>query len=199
MNLGFKKLIATPHVYQEYYPNTSETINKAGEELKRVVRLKGWDVQIGYAAEYFLDEHFEKLLNNDDILTLPGNYLLFELPFVAAPPQLESVIFQMNIKRYKPILAHPERYLYWSKDFSKYERLKDMGCLFQLNLLSILGGYGPEVSNNAKKMLNKGLIDLIGSDCHHIGHINRLNEGLKKNQLRIFDQQPFRNKELFHV
>jgi len=198
MNLGFKRLIATPHVYWQYYPNTSETIKKAGEELKRAVRVKEWDVQIDYAAEYFLDEHFEKILSEDDILTLPGNYLLFELPFVAAPPQMESVIFNMNIKRYKPILAHPERYLYWGKDFKKYERIKDMGCLMQLNLLSLAGGYGPEVAQNAKKMLKAGLFDLVGTDGHHLGHVGRLKEALNKKLFSALEEHTFSNQMLFN-
>ena len=197
MDLGFRHLITTPHVYHDYYPNSTETIKEKGEALRRAVRMKGWEVKIDYAAEYFLDEHFEKRLAADDILLLPGKHLLFELPFFAPPPQLEEVIFQMTIKTYKPILAHPERYTFWFKKKEKYERLRDMGCLFQLNILSLAGHYGPEVRKNAEWLVEQQFIDLAGSDLHHEAHLQQLRQALDNNQLHQLDNITAKNHSLF--
>lgn len=197
MKLGFKRLVTTPHIYLEYYPNTTAIIQEKGEALRRAVRMKGWNVQIDYAAEYYLDEHFEKLLEAKDILTLPGNYLLFELPFFSAPPQMEDVVFQMTIKGYKPILAHPERYTYWLKNKAKYERLKDMGCAFQINILSLVGHYGPEVKKNAEWLIEQDMADFAGTDLHHRNHLGGLRQALERGDLFFLDKFSVKNQSNF--
>lgn len=196
--LGFNKILSSPHVMAGHYPNTSTHLKETGAALKKSLNSAGIDIPFGHGAEYYLDEYFENLIDQDDLLTLQEKYLLFELSFVAPPPQLEETIFKLKIKRYKPILAHPERYTYWSKKFTRYERLKEMGCLFQLNLLSIIGGYGPEVEKNAKKMLKAGLFDLAGTDAHNLQHVEKLKHALSKGLFSTLNNYPFKNKDFFY-
>ena len=100
-----------------------------------------------------------------------GNYVLFELAFINPPDSLYSVIFKLITNGYKPILAHPERYSFWHHDFKKYEELVEKGVLLQLNINSLTGHYSPDVKRIAERMIDQNMISLLGSDCHHAGHI----------------------------
>ena len=53
----------------------------------------------------------------------------------------------------------------------QYQKLKNAGCYFQLNLLSCVGYYGKEVAQTAEKLLLEGYVDFTGSDVHHQKHI----------------------------
>ena len=85
--------------------------------------------------------------------------------------QLFEILFELQLKGYQPVLAHPERYNFYHHNFSMYEQLKKAGCLFQMNLLSSVGYYGKDVAIAADKLLDKRLIDFVGSDIHHENHI----------------------------
>ncbi|MFK7946523.1 MAG: CpsB/CapC family capsule biosynthesis tyrosine phosphatase, partial [Saprospiraceae bacterium] len=73
-----------------------------------------------------------------------------------------------------PILAHPERYTYYAKNFERFQDLKSRGCKLQLNLLSLTGHYGKEVKDLAIRMLNDNLYDFVGTDTHNLGHVEKL-------------------------
>lgn len=77
---------------------------------------------------------------------------------------LDNILLRIKSKGYVPVLAHPERYVYM--DESDYRQLKGMNVLFQLNLSSIVGGYGSEVKKKAGWLLKNGFYDLTGSDTH---------------------------------
>ncbi len=197
-DMGYKKLITTPHVYQEYYPNEPDTILPGLEALKAAVAAENIPIELHAAAEYFMDEHFEELLEKKALLTLKDNYVLVEMSFFGAPPDLENYLFQMQIKGYKPILAHPERYLYYKGNIEKYQRIKELGCLLQLNILSLTGYYDRAVQQNARELIKEGLIDLLGTDLHHDIHADKLALALKDRKIaKLLEEYEFRNKELF--
>ncbi len=113
-----------------------------------------------------------------------GKHILVELPFMNEPPNLGSCLFELQIAGYKPILAHPERYLYYANDREKYLELKDRGILFQLNMLSPLGFYSKPVADAAQYLVQQNLIDLVGSDTHHIRHMNILPDAIQNKLYR---------------
>ncbi len=195
--LGYQCLWLTPHVHRELYPNTAETIQPAFEVLQAAVQRAGLSVQLHVAAEYYVDDWFETLLEKGSLLTLPQRHVLIELSFFAAPPRLEEILFQMRIKGYRPILAHPERYGYFTRQGLKpFERLRQLGCKLQVNLLSLAGTYGKEVQHFAQKMLQKGYVDLIGTDVHHEAHLSQLQQWLRRRGLRIPQGQTLINATL---
>ena len=100
----------------------------------------------------------------------------------------------MQVAGYKPVLAHPERYSYYHKNFNEYLKLKNAGCLFQLNLLSTVGYYGEEVFEAGKKLLNKGLIDFVGSDVHHKNHIDWFDKKVLLKDLTPFKESIMANQ-----
>jgi len=182
IELGYKKLITTPHVYKDYYPNTTAIIQEGLKTLQQAVREEKLDIEINAAAEYFIDQHFEKLLADKDLLCVFENQVLVEFSFFGPPPNLSEILFEMQIKGYQPILAHPERYAFLQADLRQYNELKSMGCLFQANLLAFTEHYGKPVKETALSLLKNKLYDYAGSDLHHMKHaalLNKLNEDYK--------------------
>lgn len=195
--LGYQKIITSPHVMCDYYQNTPEKILKGLDEVRNELERQNIDIEFFAAAEYNLDDGLSKLIKEKKILTFGNNYVLFELPFMNEPPNLQEVIFDFQMAGYKPILAHPERYTYWYRNTERYEELKDRGVLMQLNLLSLTGHYSPETKKIAEKMVENNLINAIGTDCHRIEHLLHLEEHLSLKHIhQLVNQENLLNKKL---
>jgi protein-tyrosine phosphatase len=174
---GIKKFICTPHVIGDMYRNTPETINDALWKLQKAVSQNGMSVEISAAAEYMLDDHFMELLRKKESLQkLTKNYILTELSYSTAPEKLEEISFEINTNNYQPIMAHPERYPYYHHNYETYSRLKELGFLLQVNLLSLTGYYGKTVAKAAKYILDNNLADFVGTDLHHFNHLKVLTD-----------------------
>lgn len=195
--LGFNKIVTTPHIMANVYPNTPETINEGLKVLRTALQEKNIAIQIEAAAEYKVDELFAEYLEADNLLTFGDNYVLIELSFVGPPLNLEEVIFTMRTKGYKPILAHPERYRYWNDKLHKIEHLRAIGCLLQLNLMSLVGQYGLPSKIAAQKLLSNNQIDFLGTDLHRFEDINTLQKLLKsKDEFKKISQLNLLNKSI---
>lgn len=196
-NMGFRQLITTPHIMADLYPNTPAIIKAKLKEVRAAIAQEGLEIKLYAAAEYLMDEGFEEKIDQGDLLTLPGNRVLVEMSFLSPPPRLEHYLFKLQTQGYRPLLAHPERYLFYRKDFTQYENLKDRGCEFQLNLLSLTGYYGKPTKDIALRLIKEKKIDFIGTDTHHQQHTNLAIKSLSnKNTNRILSDYPFRNPAL---
>jgi len=175
--LGYKKLITTPHVLWDMYKNTHEVIHEKLAQVKEAVKNEGIDVEIHAAAEYFLDEHVEELLRNKvPLLTIKDNMVLTEFSMAFPSMNVKEMLFEMEMQGYQPIIAHPERYTYLERNKDFYRELKDIGCLFQLNILSLGGHYGRSVTELSHYLLKNNYYSLLGTDLHHSGHLDGLHE-----------------------
>ena len=184
-NLGFGKLIATPHTMAGVWDNNSEDIKKSYESLKN--KLEVGQSDISFASEYLLDSTFLEKIQSQKLLCLKDNYVLIELSYLQAPVNLYEILFELQIKGYIPVLAHPERYSYFFNDFKSFEKLKNSGCLFQLNLMSTVGHYGIDSVRIADKLLREKMIDYVGSDIHHKGHLEVFEKPVIIKNLSIFE------------
>lgn len=172
---GIKNFITTPHVLGDVYPNSSETIKEKLEEVRKELLKRGYnDIKIDASAEYMMDEQFSKRLAKKDILPLKDNYILVEMSYFNAPINLYEILFEIQLKGYKPVLAHPERYNFLHNDLENYYKLKKAGCLFQLNLLSLTEQYGKNVQKISNELLKQDLYNFVGSDTHHKQHLQLL-------------------------
>lgn len=195
--MGYSKIITTPHVMSDFYKNTPETILGGMEIVKAELEKQKIDITLEAAAEYYLDENLEQKIHDGTLLTFGDNYVLFELPFMSEPPNLASFIFELQTNGYKAVLAHPERYGFWYKDFDKYHELVDKGVLLQLNILSLVGHYGPEAQSIAEKMIDEGLISFLGSDCHNTMHQKGIEIARTKKYFhKLVESGKLKNKEL---
>lgn len=181
--LGISRVIATPHIYWDYYPNTKSELEGSFSNFKKHVSDQNIDLELELSAEYFLDEHFIQLIEKGELMPFSGDHILFEISPLAENPLLEETIFSLRINGFSPILAHVERYLYLSNQIKKIQKLKDMGCSFQLNILSLTGAYGGPVKHFAKMLLKHNLIDFLGTDIHHSNHLAEIEKGVKKSNL----------------
>ncbi len=181
--LGVKQFIPTPHVMQDFYPNTDETIGDSYQRLLEAIDSNLLSkITINPAAEYMMDTHFENLINEQNLFTLKGNYVLVEMSYFQQPLNLEDIIFQVKTKGYIPVLAHPERYSFFHNKKEYYNTLKGLGCYFQLNLLSLSDHYGNGVEKTANYLIDENLIDFVATDTHNENHIKKLsNLNLNKN------------------
>ena len=195
--LGFKKIITTPHTMCDYYKNTPEIILGGLEDVRKELKAQSIDIEINAASEYNLDDGLSKLITDKQVLTMGDNYVLFELPFMSEPPNFQEIVFQFQTSGYKPILAHPERYSYWYDDFEKYDELRAKGILLQLNLLSLTGHYSPQTKKVAEKMVEANLIDAVGTDCHRIEHLQILENHLTNKYFhQLANQTNLLNKKI---
>lgn len=197
-SFGITQIITTPHIIQHVWNNTTEIITNTKNETQTNLNAENINIPFKAAAEYLMDDQFEVLVKNKDLLTLKDNYVLVEMSYINAPIQLYNILFDLQVAGYIPVLAHPERYLFYHNNFNEYSKLKKAGCLFQLNLLATTGYYGKGVTKIAEELLKKGMYDYVGSDAHHKNHIasfekrieikdvTPLNEIIKNNQFFKF-------------
>ena len=196
--LGYRKIITTPHIMWDMYKNTRETILERLEWVRTTVKEAGLDVEIHAAAEYFLDDYVAGLVaNNEPLLTVKDKMVLVEFSMAYPSHSLKDILFDMQMQGYQPIIAHPERYIYLEQNKAFYGELKDIGCLFQLNLLSLGGHYGKSTQVLAEYLLKKGYYDLVGTDLHGFRHL----EGLKNPALlsplsKLLETGNIKNRDL---
>lgn len=175
---GIKRIFFTPHVTQDVFENTPATITPAFDLLKKSVENQGIDVKLDFSAEHRLDANFRLIFDNKDFKPLPNNYLLVENSFVQEAWNLDAVLFDMIMKGYNPILAHPERYSFYFAHPERYDQIHAAGTKFQVNLLSLAGYYGKEVKRFAEMLIEKNLVDFIGTDIHNEKHADVIEEYL---------------------
>lgn len=169
---GFKKLKMTPHFMKDYPQNTKPDIE---EKFKAFCQDHGNNVgvELSLGGEYMLDSCFldrcaEGFLTLDKERTL----VLCETSYMMADPRMKEMIYEVMLKGYQPVMAHPERYNYASMPL--YKRWKEKDYLFQLNLLSLAGAYGDPAKMKARDLLNEGMYDYVGSDLHRIENVDRM-------------------------
>ena len=170
--MGFKNIITTPHIITNVWNNSESSILKKYSEVSNHLQKKNEITSFKAAAEYMMDDSFLKRIGTEKLLTLKDNYVLVEMSYLSPPIQLYDIIFEIQLAGYKPILAHPERYLFYHQNFKEYHKLKNAGCLFQLNLIATVDYYGKNVRLITDKLLSNHSYDFVGSDIHHQNHIN---------------------------
>lgn len=174
---GMKELniagaISTPHTFHGLWNNTTSSIKNAFDTAIETDSNRTF--LKGYASEYLLDASLIARINKEPLLCIKDNYILVELPFFNTPIDLFEMLFELKIKNYKIIMAHPERYRYFHKETKKFDKLKEYGVYFQLNLLSLTGYYGKEIKKMAEQLIVNDLYDFTGTDIHNEHHIEEL-------------------------
>ncbi|MDE7403194.1 MAG: capsular biosynthesis protein [Muribaculaceae bacterium] len=159
---GVMRVWLTPHIMEDF-PNTTDRLRARFEDLKEA--YKG-PIELNLAAEHMLDSLFEERIKTKDVLPIgkDGEHLLIETSYVNPPYGMDQMVESVFAAGYQPILAHPERYRYMNED--DYLKWKERGVLFQMNFISLVGGYGETARNKAEWLLSHDLIDLTGSDVH---------------------------------
>ncbi len=192
-NWGIRHVITTPHISQDHFPNTSADLRARAEVVRVAIAERQVPITFGVAAEYMLDELFDERLRANDLLSFgTERFVLIETGWASAPRQLEQWLFQMQLLGYIPVLAHPERYRYYRSEEETLEKLREKGCLFQLNLMSLAGRYGSDAQRMAQRLIRLGWVDMISSDMHGVRDLKTLEAAFHTVDYRHLRQLPLR-------
>lgn len=181
---GINRIIVTPHVTQDTFENTPATILPAFNQLKQAVSAKGIEMEMLQSAEYRMDAFFTRQVEEGAVTPMPNKYLLVENSFIQEAWNIDNLLFNLKMKGFKPILAHPERYVYYHPKRERYRQLHDMGTLFQVNLLSLAGNYGKDVKQMAEYLIDNDMVDFIGTDMHNHRHAEIIDTYLQSRDYR---------------
>ena len=166
--VGFNKVIITPHFQYPRFNNDEDDIKRRYEELKKHAAEEGVEIEMGgIAGEYRIDSGFAKRLDNPRFLQIANQYVLVEFSLHQQMMGCDEFIFDMQMKGYEIILAHPERYPYLNIDGARIEQLRNQGVLFQVNVLSLGGFYGDDARRKAYSLIDRGWVELLGTDTHN--------------------------------
>lgn len=196
-DLGYRKVITTPHIMGDSYKNTPEIILSGLDAVRYTAKEIGLKIEIEAAAEYYYDESLlKKLKNKERLMTFGENYVLFEFSFHAKPSRVEDLLFELLSQNYKPVLAHYERYGFLLGNVDQAKEWHERGVYIQMNLNSLTGHYGPEVKEQAEKLVDNKLVDFVGSDCHRIDHLMKMEQARSMAYMHKLLELDLKNKEL---
>jgi tyrosine-protein phosphatase YwqE len=197
---GFEKVICTPHYQYPRFPNVESDIqNRYDSMLLDFTSLNAQNIpqMIGVAGEYRVDSGFSDRIKNNQFLLVGGKYLLTEFSLHQQVIGLDQVMFDLQMKNYEIILAHPERYPYYSSASSKLQHLKDMGVYFQVNILSLIGFYGEGPRRKAFEMIEKGWVEFLGTDMHNTLYAQALIDATHDRKIiKLIEKHQFLNSQV---
>lgn len=176
-SVGIEHVQLTPHVMEDV-PNQPADLRRHFDELQAKLAADATVPALSLGTENMLDNLLAERLADGNlqpmVVRTPGraDTLLVETSFANPPMGLYDLLADIRRAGYFPLLAHPERYLYMTRD--DYRRLRADGVMMQLNLPSLVGFYGPAVQSRAEALLKDGIYDLAGSDSHSLRWFQRL-------------------------
>ena len=194
--LGFKKIITSPHIMSGGYNNTPEIILSGRDKVREAIKEAAIDVEFDAWAEYYLDETIMPKIEERSLMTMGDNYVLVELSYLMKSFNTTSYFYALRSNGYRVVLAHPERYPYYhDNDLDEYRSIKDQGVLFQLNIASLTGTYGQGARNMAEKMIDNEMIDFVSTDLHNSRHLGYINDSVKLRYMeKIINHEGLMNK-----
>lgn len=172
-SIGVKNMILTPHIYPDLYPDNSFSFISGhfAQVKEQLHEASGIDFKI--AGEHMIYEGIEDTFSGD-MLALPDRHILIEMSYAYESANIDEAVFRLSCMDYRPVLAHPERYIFYPADLVRIRDLVEKGCSLQLNLLSLGGYYGKGAMAKAESILEKGLYSYVGTDLHSLAQIDML-------------------------
>ena len=196
-DFGYKKIITTPHIMNDFYKNSKDTLFPKRDIILKELENKNINIPFHVAAEYYLDDGFlKKLKDKDNLLLIENKYLLVETSYINEPINLITLIFEILSAGYTPILALPERYTYLYNDFEKYQEVYDRGVKFQLNINSLSGYYSKGAKDIASKLIENKMIDYACTDCHAQKHLDTLKKSINTKDFKKLLNLDLQNNKL---
>ena len=183
---GVTDIILTPHyiVDTNYVSKKTDNIIKL-KELQREVKKLGININLYLGNEIYIDKDILKYIKENKMCSLNNTeYILVELPMSGVYEDYLDIFSNLINIGFKVILAHPERYTSFQKDYSLIDEVVATGVLLQSNIDSIVGGYGKEAKKTMKYILKNKLVSFVGTDIHNnksdYSYINKAINKFKK-------------------
>lgn len=192
---GVTDIILTPHYIKgTKYEINNEQKKKITNILREALRRTDMDINIYYGNEVYIDNDLVDMIKDKKVATLANSrYVLVELPVNSMDNNAGNVFFNLRSNGYIPIIAHPERYVYFQKHPEKVMDYIKLGCLLQGDYMSLLGKYGKKAEKTLKILLKNGVIKFMSSDIHHSYNDYHIPEA-EKRTLKIVKDENIVNK-----
>lgn len=166
--LGFDNIILTPHYIKasEYTIENKEKKDKYNL-LKEELIKNNINVNLYLGNEVYMNDEIDELVLNKKVYTMnKSRYILIEFSLYNEIKNIEDYLYELKLKGYIPVIAHPERYSYFQKDYNKVDELYESGVLFQCNYASIIGTYGKDAMKLVTYLLKNKMVSFMGTDIH---------------------------------
>ncbi|MBF0452974.1 MAG: hypothetical protein HQK75_19895 [Candidatus Magnetomorum sp.] len=164
---GIQSIIATPHALNGVYHVSPEMVEQSLDSLRNEIERTKVSVTVLPGMEVHICKNIQdKILDKQAITLNASRYVLIELPGQFIPPQFKDVIFQLKLKGYYPILAHPERNFVVQKNPEIIYDFIEWGVYIQLTAASVTGFFGIRIKNLCKTMLQNRQVHFLASDAH---------------------------------
>ena len=173
---GCREHVFTPHLNPDVYPGVDESRHREVYESFKERIPAELGISTSLAAEYMIVNGFEDRVSSraDELLTYPDGSILVEMSYYYRSKNLEQTLFELNMAGLKPILAHPERYLYMSETLSDFDRIVEMGCRLQMNVMSLTGAYGRQSMCILEYLLKRDMYSFIATDLHSLNQLDKI-------------------------
>ena len=164
---GTQVILATPHRKDVSESRSVSYLQDLLDEMNRLIQARGVELSLCLGMENHLDIDLPEQVSEGQALPMnDSRYVLVEVPFFGRPSYLEDVLFQLQLQRLTPVLAHPERIEAFQRDVHLLESFVERGMLTQITAGSIVGYFGGRVRRFTHRLLRHGLVHVIASDTH---------------------------------
>lgn len=169
INSGINEVVFTPHyVSGTKYVADNKKKKDTFLRIKKIIEKNKLPIKVYLGNEILFCDNILELLEKGEILPINNSKnLLIEFPMMNLPHNAKNVFDELINSGYNIILAHPERYYFVGEDISVLNDFVSMGVHLQGNYTSLFGKYGRTSKKILKKLLKRGMIDILASDTHH--------------------------------
>lgn len=167
-NQGIADIIVTPHHYDSHFITPSHVVHEKLEDLKNIVASEYLNINIYPGHEVRINPHLMNELRSKDTMTLNGSrYILIEVSEYDIQHRLDNVIFDLQMRGFIPIMAHPERYSVLAGKEGALYHLVEKGVLVQITASAICGVHGTYLKKVVLQMIKNHIVHFVASDAHH--------------------------------
>lgn len=171
---GIRKILATPHS-SAFRDNTVWEVEKRLSQLKEMTEKFLPDLQLYFGCEIRCGRReMDDILNELEWGRIPSlngtRYVLAEFSTFVETEEIMECVQRLKKKRWRPVLAHVERYRELLRNDSDIQKLQGIGCLFQINVYSVFDEENEEIKRNAIKLVKEKRVAFLGSDAHRTIH-----------------------------
>ncbi|HHO48914.1 MAG TPA: hypothetical protein ENN06_10775 [Desulfobacteraceae bacterium] len=167
--IGMNCVIATPHWFRfTGWAPTPERIARSVAEVEEMLDKAGVPLKIVPGMEIGFVDSLQPDFPAAQLLPLGGSgHYLIEFPLMVAYMRPDQLILRLlRRSRIKVIVAHPERCIAFRDNAAALAAMTAGGVLAQVNINSLLGGFGREIQQTAINFLRHGLVHFLATDSH---------------------------------
>jgi protein-tyrosine phosphatase len=188
--LGYRRVVATPHIRTAMFDNRKAGLESALAQFREDTAGTGGMPETGLGAEHYFDDVFWDLFMRGMAVPYPGGKAaLVEFPNEGLPLRVDHRFFEMQVRGVRPVIAHPERYPFMFSRSDALDPLLNVGALPLLDVMSLTGRYGRRPRKAAERMLDEGVYFAACSDAHRPADVETVAEGIARLRSLVGDTE----------